>query len=87
MDDSPGIGHNSIGPDAKQLLTSYVERVENVESEIKDLQNDRKDIYAEAKAQGLDVKTLRKVIQRRRMDKAERDEQDALLELYEGVFG
>ena len=67
-------------------LKSVVARIENLNEEIKALQGDRKDVYSEAKGSGFDVKVLRKLIQRRAMDAAARDEQHALLELYEGVF-
>lgn len=86
-DDTIGAGHNSIGPDATQLIRSYVDRIERVEEEISTLNDDRKDIYAEAKGTGLDTKVLRALVRRRKMDKAERDEFDSMLELYEGVFG
>lgn len=81
------IGDNGIGSEAGKKVKAYVERVERLEEEKKALADDIKDVYAEAKAEGFDTKIMRKVVARRRMDKAQRDEQDALLELYEGVFG
>lgn len=86
-DDTIGAGHNSIGPDVNKLIRSYVDRIERVEEEISTLNGDRKDIYAEAKGTGLDTKVLRALVRRRKMDRAERDEFDSMLELYEGVFG
>ncbi|MBI2240270.1 MAG: DUF2312 domain-containing protein [Magnetospirillum gryphiswaldense] len=84
-----GIGHNSgdaIGGIASEALKQFVARIENLEEEKRGLQADIKDVYAQAKSQGFDVKILRKMIQRRRIDAMEREEQDQLLELYEGVF-
>lgn len=76
-------GHNSV---AREQLKSVVSRIENLNDQIADLQADRRDIFAEAKGNGLDVKAVRKLIARRKIDAQEREEQDALLELYEGVF-
>lgn len=75
----PQIGDNSV--DRKALL-AYVERVENVESEIDDLKEDRKSIYEEAKSHGFDVKTMRKVVAIRKMDQAKRREAEEMLEFY-----
>jgi uncharacterized protein (UPF0335 family) len=77
------MGHNSGL--AADLLKQAIQRVERLEEEIKGLQDDRKDVYDWAKSSGLDVKILRQVIRRRKMDPAERDEQDDLIELYEGT--
>jgi len=87
--DNPGIGHNSgdaIGGIASEALRQFVARIERLEEEKRATQADIKDVYAQAKSQGFDTKILRKVIQRRRIDAMEREEQDQLLELYEGVF-
>jgi uncharacterized protein (UPF0335 family) len=80
-----GIGHNSndVGGIARDRLKSFVERIERLEEEKKGLQEDVKEVYAEAKGTGFDTRILRKLIQRRKLDKADRQEQDALLELYE----
>lgn len=69
------------------LIRSILERVERMNEEKKAIAEDIKEIYAEAKGNGLNVKILRKMIQRRAMDKAERDEQDALLHLYSKAVG
>ena len=68
-------------------LRLYVERIERVSEEIAGLQQDRKDIYAEAKAVGYCPATLRKVIARRGMDPADRAEADMLVETYEAALG
>jgi uncharacterized protein (UPF0335 family) len=59
-----------------------VERIERVEEEIQALTEDKKDIYAEAKGQGFDVKILREVIRIRKQDQKELDEHASLLDVY-----
>lgn len=68
---------------AADRLRSFVERIERLEEEKTGIASDIKDIYAEAKGTGFDVKCLRQVVRRRRMDPADRREQDELLDLYE----
>jgi uncharacterized protein (UPF0335 family) len=63
-------------------LRAIVDRIEQVEDEIKDLAEAKKEIYAEAKSNGFDVKVLREVIRVRKQDQKERDEQESLLDLY-----
>ena len=63
-------------------LRAFVERIERVEEEIKTLTDDKKDIYAEAKGQGLDVKILREVIRIRKQGQKELDEHASLLDVY-----
>ena len=75
------IGHNS-GSFAKGQLKAIVERIERLEEEKKTIGTDIKEVYAEAKANGFDNKILRKTIALRKMGKAEREEQEALLETY-----
>ena len=67
---------------AGDQLRAFVERIERVEEEIKGLTEDKKDIYAEAKGNGFDVKILREVIRIRKQDQKERDEQESLLDVY-----
>ena len=67
---------------AGDRLRSFVERIEHLEEEIKQLTDDKKDIYAEAKGDGFDVKILKEVIRLRKQDKNERDERDSLLDVY-----
>ena len=69
--------------DTVRQLSSYVSRIERLEEERKGLADDVKDIFLEAKGLGYDVKALRRVIARRKMDKSAREELDALIELYE----
>lgn len=72
---------------AQDQLKSFVERIERLEEEKKTITDDIKDVYAEAKGNGFDIKVLRKVIQLRRQDQNERAEQDAVLELYMQALG
>ena len=76
----------TVGIAAAQLK-SIVERIERLEEEKKALADDIKDVYAEAKANGFDTKTLRAVIRLRKQDRAEREEQEALLDLYLTALG
>jgi uncharacterized protein (UPF0335 family) len=63
-------------------LRSFVERIEHVEAEIADLTEGKKEIYAEAKGEGYDVKVLREVVRIRKQDRDEREEHESLLEVY-----
>ena len=67
---------------AGDQLRTIVERIENVEEEIKELTEAKKEIYQEAKGNGFDVKILREVIRVRKQDQKERDEQETLLDTY-----
>jgi len=67
---------------AGDQLRAFVERIERIEEDIKALNDDRKDVYAEAKGNGFDVKILREVIRLRKQDQDERDEHQSLLEVY-----
>lgn len=79
------IGHNSgVAPDR---LKSFVERVEQLEEEKKGLADDIRDVVAEAKGAGFDTKILRKVIRLRKQDKAKREEEEALTEVYLHALG
>lgn len=83
-----GPGHNSgAAAIARDQLRSVVERIENLEAEKKAIAGDIKEVYAEAKGNGFDVKTLRQVIRLRKQDKAERQEQEALLDVYLNALG
>jgi uncharacterized protein (UPF0335 family) len=63
-------------------LRAIVERIENIEEEIKDLAEAKKEVYLEAKGNGFDVKILREVIRVRKQDQKKRDEQETLVEVY-----
>jgi uncharacterized protein (UPF0335 family) len=72
-------GPNDVAGDQ---LRAIVERIEHIEGEIRDLSESKKEIYAEAKSNGFDVKILREVIKVRKQDREERDEQESLLDAY-----
>ena len=72
---------------AKDQLKSIVERIERLEEEKQALSDDIKEVYAEAKANGFDTRTLRTVVRLRKQDSNERQEQEALLELYMHALG
>lgn len=67
---------------AGDRLRSFVERIQHVEEEIKELNEGKKEIYAEAKGEGFDVKILREVVRLMKQDQNERDERDSLLDVY-----
>jgi uncharacterized protein (UPF0335 family) len=67
---------------AGDQLRAFVERIERIEEDIRALNDDKKAVYAQAKAVGFDVKILREVIRLRQQDQDERDEQQSLLEIY-----
>lgn len=72
---------------AKDQLKSFVERVERVEEEIKALNDDKRDIYAEAKGNGYDVTALKQVVRIRAQDVDVRREREAILETYLQALG
>ncbi|WP_428408840.1 DUF2312 domain-containing protein [Hyphococcus sp.] len=72
---------------AADRLRSFIERVERLEEDKAAVANDIKEVYAEAKGEGYDVKTLRQVVKIRKMDRADRQEQEAMLELYLAAIG
>ena len=72
---------------ARDQLKSIIERIERLEEERQALADDIKEVYAEAKGNGFDTKTLRAVIRIRKQDSAEREEQEALLDLYLHALG
>ena len=72
---------------AKGKLKSFVERVEKLEEEKKAIADDIREVYAEAKSEGFDVKALRAVIRIYRQDSQERREHEALVELYRDAIG
>ena len=72
---------------AVDRLRSFIERVERLEEEKQTIMADQKEVYAEAKGEGYDTKILRQVIRIRKMDRADRQEQEALLDLYLSALG
>lgn len=78
------IGHNSI---AKDQLKSIIERVERLEEDKAAIGSDIKDVYAEAKGNGYDVKALRRIVALRKQDPGKRAEQEAILDTYMHALG
>ncbi|MVA23203.1 DUF2312 domain-containing protein [Agrobacterium vitis] len=85
-----GAGHNS-GTDAhgiaRDQLRAFVERIERLDREIKSINDDKKDVYGEAKSMGFDTKILKRVIHLRRKDEQERLEEDLILDTYLHALG
>lgn len=78
---------DDVGGIAGDRLRSFIERIERLEEEKKGLSDDIKDIFAEAKGTGFDVKIIRQIIRLRKKAKEERQEEEELLELYKAALG
>jgi uncharacterized protein (UPF0335 family) len=63
-------------------IRSFVERIENLDTELQELNEQKKEVFSEAKGEGFDVKILKEIIKLRKEDKDERDERESLLDLY-----
>ncbi len=70
-----------------QRLKSFITRIERLEEEKKAMGADIREVYSEAKSSGFDVKIMRKVIALRRMEPNERQEQEALMQVYIDAIG
>ena len=68
-------------------LRSFIERIERLEEEKKGLSDDIRDVFAEAKGNGFDTKVMRQVIRLRKKEPAERQEEEAILDLYMHALG
>jgi uncharacterized protein (UPF0335 family) len=82
MSSEPQQGHN-----INQQIKSIVERIERLEEDKKSLSDDIRDIYAESKGNGFDVKALRTIVRIRKQDANERQEQETILETYMQALG
>ncbi len=76
-----------INKNTAELLKKYIEGVEMYEDQKKEISSSIKEIFDEAKAAGFDVKTIRKIISMRKLDKAKLEEQEYLLETYKEALG
>ena len=85
-DDEMPAGGNSQAVAAQQLR-SFIERIERLEEERKTIADDIKEVKAEAKGNGFDVKTINTIIKLRKQDQAERQEAEAMLDLYKSALG
>jgi uncharacterized protein (UPF0335 family) len=63
-------------------IRAFVERIENLDTELSELNEQKKEVFAEAKGEGFDVKILKEIIKLRKQDQEERDEREGLLDLY-----
>ena len=72
---------------AKDQLKAFIERIERLEEEKKALSDDIRDVYAEAKGNGFDIKALRTIVRLRKQDADERREQETILETYMHALG
>ena len=79
----------TVSPDsvAQDQIRAFIERIERMEEEKRAIAEDIKEIYAEAKGNGFDTKILRKVISIRKKDRHEREEEEAMLDLYLQALG
>ncbi len=87
--DSPGNPNRDaqVGGIAADRLRSLIDRIERLTEERKALSSDIKDIYAEAKSAGFDVKVLRQLIRIRQLEPADVEEQETLLDIYRRAIG
>ncbi len=76
------MSETEVGGIDSTRLNSLIERIEHLEEEKKGISSDIRDIYAEAKGVGFDVKIMKTIIKLRKMNQADRDEQEFLLETY-----
>ena len=72
---------------AKEQLKSIIERIERLEEEKKTISDDIRDVYAESKGNGFDVKALRTIVRMRKQDANERAEEETILETYMQALG
>lgn len=87
MADDIGPGHNTVGGIAGDRLKSFIERIEHLNEEKKTLAGDIKEVFAEAKGTGFDVKIMRKIISERQRDRDDFEEEAALLDVYRRALG
>ena len=77
----------NVGGVAGDQLRSFIERVERLEEEKANIAADIREVFAEAKGTGFDIKAMRGIIKLRKMEASERDEQEHMLDLYRRVLG
>lgn len=78
---------SAIGGVSGQQLRSFIERLEKLEEEKAETSSQIREIFAEAKAEGFDIKTIRQVLKKRKLKKEDLAEQEELLDLYMNVLG
>jgi uncharacterized protein (UPF0335 family) len=77
----------TVGGIAVDVLKQFVERIERLEQEKREIQDHIKDLFAEAKSSGFEPKIMKQVIKARRMKKEELEEEEVLLETYKRALG
>jgi uncharacterized protein (UPF0335 family) len=87
MAESEGSAGAPVGGIAAAQLRSFIERIERLEQEKAETVGGIRDIYAEAKGNGFDVRAMRAIVRLRKMEAADREEQESLLELYRAALG
>lgn len=86
--DNPEIdGGGNAHTVAAAQLRAFIERIERLEEEKKVIADDIKEVYAEMKGTGFDTKAVRTIVRLRKKDKAARDEEEAILDLYRSALG
>jgi uncharacterized protein (UPF0335 family) len=78
---------DEVNAAAQGKLKSLIERIERLEEDKAGIAGDLKEVYAEAKGEGFDVKIMRKIVRLRKQDRAKRQEEEALLDLYISAIG
>jgi uncharacterized protein (UPF0335 family) len=78
---------NEAAKPGNNFLRTIIERVERLEEDKAAVMNDMKEVFAEAKGEGFDVKILRKIVRLRKQDRAKRLEEEALIDLYLSAIG
>ena len=82
------VQNDDVIPTAAQgRLRAIIERVERLEEDEDVIRNDKREVYAEAKGEGFDVKILKRVVRARKLDPAKREEEQAIYDLYAGAIG
>lgn len=89
---APMFSNNETGESAAETvaagqLRAFIERIERLEEEKATLTDDIKEVFAEAKGNGFDTKAMRTIIRLRKKDQAEREEEEAMLDLYKSALG
>jgi uncharacterized protein (UPF0335 family) len=87
FDSAPDSNVDVLNSTAQGRLKSFIERVERLEEDKAAVANDMKEVFAEAKGEGFDVKIMRKIIRLRKQDKVKREEEEALIDLYLQAIG
>lgn len=78
---------SQIGGIAAEALRQFIDRIERLEEEKKALSADLKDVYAQCKSQGFDIKIVRKIVALRKRDRQEREEEQQIMDLYLAAIG